>query len=426
MRRLLGFSTLLVLVFAMGPAFAKDKKDKDKDDDSSSDDSSKDDSSKDDDDVDTSDKTTPAGDDFKDDDDSDAPKVERAKEGDSDDTAEPTEGDDLHLENDNGDDLDFDEGEENAQETVKERQPGEDTAQLYRDQQKKCADMSPDEEQIAWEAYLKKYPKSLFRERIEERMEDLSGQMFNERVPGSGFSAKGIDAAKRELNFANPIRFTNVDTRTHANVAIELGFPDWVSIGGDFEYAFLRQLSAHIGLDGKVSGPTLHFGAKYAVLKSARTGTIFTPTLDFDFLTVSSGFPILPHPILAFGQRINVMDGLDLQAQLGAKLDFRAGSAVSYTAGFNAELRPNEVVSAFVETDLAMKYIGDDAVPAPFMQYVATFGMRFRLAKPKTEQGDGRVTAGLAASAPYAYRYWGDYTGMAHIMGDFYFKSPTK
>lgn len=413
MRRLLGSTTLIALLLAVSPALAGDKKDKDKD------------KEEDEEEVDTSDKSAPGSDAFKDEEeDDDAPKVDRASDDDTEDTAEPKDEDDFE-EDEDGDEIKF-EDEEEGQETVKDRQPGEDTAQLYREQQKKCADMTPDEEQLAWEKYLQKYPKTLFRERIDTRMEELSAAMFDERVPGSDRGPKDLDAAKREINFATPVKFRSVDPRTHASLGIELGFPSWFAFRADFEYAILRQLSAHVGIDGKVSNPQIHLGGKYAVIKSSRTGSILTPMLDLDILTSTNGVPLLLHPSVAFGQRINVLEGLDLQAQVGSQIDFSEGSGPIWTGGFNVELRPTEIVSAFVETDLRMKYIGVDDVPDSFLTYTATFGIRFRAVKPSNNQGDGRLMAGLAATAPYAYRFWGDYRGAADIVADYYFMSPSK
>lgn len=85
--------------------------------------------------------------------------------------------------------------------------------------------MTPDEEQLVWESYLAKYPKSLFRDRIEEHMEELSAIMFGERVPGSDKGSAGVDAVDRELNFAQPFSLSSVDTRSHVSVGVQWGFP---------------------------------------------------------------------------------------------------------------------------------------------------------------------------------------------------------
>lgn len=412
MPRLLGLHLLLALAVVASPAWAKDK-DKDKDEE------------EDEDEVDTTDKSGPDSDVFKD----EGPEeeaVKRSAEGDTEDSEEPKDELDFNDE-DEGDEIKFEDEEEEGQVTVGERQPGEDTAQIYRDQQKKVMDMTPDEEQLAWEKYLNKYPKSLFRDRIEERMEALSVAMFNERVPGSDRGSREIDAALRELNFAQPEKFASVDTRSHAAIGFELGLPNWFSLVGDFEYAFYRQASLHVGLSGKVNGPVLHAGAKYALIKSSRTGTILTPGIDLDILTVggADAVPLMPYPKLAFGQRIDLLDGLDIQAQIGARLDLRSGFDPIYSAGLSIELRPSEVVTAFVETTGDIKYLGADDVEQPFKFFVATFGLRFRAKKPTNTQGDGRIDVGLAASAPYAYSYWADYNGAANIAGDFYLGLPS-
>ena len=50
---------------------------------------------------------------------------------------------------------------------------GEDNSTIYRAAQSANSRMIPDEEMIAWERYLEKYPNSLYTSRIEKRMEEL-------------------------------------------------------------------------------------------------------------------------------------------------------------------------------------------------------------------------------------------------------------
>ncbi len=397
MTRTIRTSLLLVLVMFALPAFAKDKKKEKKEEE----------------DVEAAPEIIVNEGDFKEDEAADEPKVERLKE---DEKTEEKEDENLDFdETEEEPDLNFKDDDE--QKTVAPRAPGEDTAQTYRDQQRKCNDMTPDEEQIAWEAYLGKYPKSLFRERIETHQEELSQLMFGERVPGSDKGERAVDAAKRELNFATPVKLTPVDPRSHVSAGFEWGFPTWFGGNLDFEYQFRREFSAHAGVYRDFNGGVIAVGGKYALLKSARTGTIASTAVDIKFNTAP--FFAAVRPILSFGQRVNVMSGLDLQAQLAADIEFRASSDVRWFGGFHAELRPNEIVYVFAETSIDVKYLGSKE-PQPFQFMVTTFGLKFVPRKAQNEQGGGRAVAGLSAQAPYSAKYWGFYQGGLGGIFDYY------
>jgi len=342
-------------------------------------------------------------------------------------------------EDDDPEDLDFSDApagkkldlqDEEVQESVKPRGPGEDTAELYRAQQQKNRDLNAEDELLAWERYLEKYPKSLFRDRIDARMEDLSANLFRERVPGSDKGAVKKDAALSELNFSRPQQWASVDPRSRLTAGVELGIPDWFAPKLTYEHAFSRELSVTAGMQQDLVNYALLGGVKYAVLKSARTGTIVTAGTDFKLYTDPS-FPDL-HPWIGAGQRFPVLFGLDVQAQVGADLEIRSPFATRYEAGLAAELRASEVVSAFVETSMDVKYPG--GVPYSFTGadgqtstmstesgsrfVVATFGLRFQAAKPKNADGDGRIDVGLGANVPASANYWGFYNGAVSIDGD--------
>ena len=401
MRRLLGLSIVLSLFGA--PAFAapkdKEKKEESKDDE---------------DDATYENVTGPGAGDFKEDDEEETPPPKRIEEGDEAATPEPEP-----------DDLDFSEGEDDTQidfkddseiqGSVEARGPGEDTAQLYRDAQKKNGEMTPDEELIAWEAYLKKYPKSLFRDRIETRQEELSALLFGERVPGSDKGASRKDAAMRELNFATPIQFGSIDTRTRASAGFDIGIPNFAGGHVDFEYAFLRQLSAHVGLCQDLTNSAIALGGKYALLKSARTNTLLSAGLDFKVM-MSPAFVDL-RPAISFGQRFDLLEGLDVMAQVGTDLELRDPFGLRMFGGLHLELQANKTVSAFVETTANFKDLGNEA-HGPYRFLVASFGLRFTAVKGKNENDDGRIDVGLGANTPYSINYWGFYRGAISAAAD--------
>jgi hypothetical protein len=355
-------------------------------------------------------------DDFKEAGDGDeAPPPKRIEEADKD---EDDGSGELDFGDDAGGDEELQFGEEDEQQSVRPREAGEDTAKLYRDTQRRCKDMTPDEEQLVWEEYLGKYPKSLFRDRIEVHMEELSALMFGERVPGSDRGAGGIDAVDRELNFAQPFSLSPLDTRSHISVGIQWGFPSWFGGKLDAEYAFMRQLSGHVLLGRDFAGGVVQPGAKYAIIKSARTGTILSAGLDLK-LNTSPTF-LAFRPTVGFGQRIRVAQGLDLAAQMAVDIETREGSDLRYNWGLSANLRANETVSVFWEWSWDAKYLSHPDVSDSFRFFTTTFGLKFTAKKATNAQGDGRLDAGLGAVLPYATNYWGFYLGGVDLMADYY------
>lgn len=394
MRRIVGL-TLFCALFAAGPALADDEFEDD---------------------------PTPDSGVFKDDDD-DGPAPKRIQEADT----EEDEPEDLDFSDEPEEELEFRDEEE--QESVKPRGPGEDTAQIYRDTQKKLAESTSDEELIAWEAYLKKYPKSLFRDRIENRMEELSAELFGERVPGSDRGARREDAANRELNFTSPLQFDSAEPRNRIGGTVEIGIPNWFAPDLDVELQILRQVSAHAGVSRGVVGTGLVVGGKYAFIKSARTNTVLSAALDLD-LTFAPTFPTLK-PRVMFGQKLPFLQGLYVQASLGADTELRDPFGVRYFYGLNAELRANQVVYAFLETSGEVKHLGNAAFD-PFRFMVLSFGMKFVPTKggmPSVlaeKNGffvshDKRpIVVVLGANIPYSTRYWGFYEGSVTLGAEWY------
>lgn len=387
-------------VLAPAAALAADKKDKKTQDD--------------DEDADMSE--APSADDFKEkdsgDDDGAAPK--RLETGDSDDDSDPDEkADDDFSDSNSGDDLDF--RDDSEQETVKAHEAGEDTAQVYRDFQKKVSELNADEEQIKWEQYLEKYPKSLFRDRIEARMDDLSNEMFSERVP-SDKDNTAADAAKRELNFANGWHLMGVDPQTKVSAGFELGIPNWFGLKGDFEYQLQRQLSAHAGINHGLGGWEISGGAKYAIIKSARTKSILTAAVDLGLNTRPRNLYPTVAPTIAFGQRLDVLQGLDLAVQVSAIPEFHAPFNVRYTGGFTGELRANEIVYAFAETQFNLRKVDESL----FQFNTVSFGLRFMPKKKSNDSGAGRALIGIGANVPYLHDYWSPYQGAVNADINYY------
>ena len=77
---------------------------------------------------------------------------------------------------------------------------GEDNSTIYRQAQTTNGRMIPDEEMIAWEQYLEQYPNSLYKSRIEKRMEELEAVLYDQLIEQR--EPERLDADQRELLFA--------------------------------------------------------------------------------------------------------------------------------------------------------------------------------------------------------------------------------
>lgn len=311
------------------------------------------------------------------------------------------------------DTIDFkdDEFEEDLQ--AGERKEGEDDSRIYRDAVERMKRLDPDQEILEWERYLKKYPNSIFKSRIQTRIEELSTSLFDTNL---GASSEGglLDAGAAELRFAQPMLLVPVDPRTRLRVGLEWGFPNWISFQGDYEHQLKRNLSVHGGVQRRYTGTSIEAGARYALIKSARTNTLLTGILDARFNT-NPAFGAL-RPTVAFGQRFNVLSGLDTQVQFGVDLPFGYGDVFQpiYQGGLNVSLAPAEIVRVFAETSTNFK-ASDVGV---FSFNVVTFGIKFVKRKGKnTDLFDGAV----GASLPYGSHYWAYHAGAVEANANFYF-----
>lgn len=300
----------------------------------------------------------------------------------------------------------FDEAEE-----LRPRLEGEDTADIYRAHIAEVRGLPADEESLSWERYLRKYPNTSYRTRIDERMTELEQEMFGGSFEGPS-TGNSLDAGRTELHFAQPVSLENIDPITKLRVGFEMGLPDYTNGIIDFEYQIFREMSAHVGFRDRFSpGGSFELGAKYALIKSARTKTLLTAIADVRFGTVPF-YPAL-RPQLAFGQRFDVGDmQLDVQVQAGSDMTFIDGSDSSAVfeprliGGGNITLIPSDRVRIFMETSTYMKDFDFEAKAFVFNQL--TFGLKIIGRKPSNEI---QYEIGAAANAPYLSRFWGYHLG---------------
>jgi hypothetical protein len=311
-----------------------------------------------------------------------------------------------------GEELNFDDEEEEGG-GAQGPAEGQDTARVYREALEQYGELGPDEEALAWERYLQRYPASLFRTRIEARMEELNQSMYGEMVEDS---VRTTDAGKAELRFAQPLLLESLDPRSKIRAGFEWGFPSWVNLMADLEYQIFRELSVHGGLRNRFTGTNAEVGAKYALVKSARLGLLVTGIFDarFNFDPAGPGL----RPQVGVGKRFRFGDQhLDVQASGGSDLAIISaddGKALSprLVGGANVSLAANRNLRVFFETSSYMKGFGDEELGV-FRFNQLTFGMKYVQARSKSKD---KLEAGFGASAPYTTNYWSYHYGA--IMGD--------
>ncbi|MED5371493.1 MAG: hypothetical protein VX899_10795 [Myxococcota bacterium] len=339
-------------------------------------------------------------------------RLDAPAEGDEDslDMPDEDEFDDLDFGGDPEDEeLDFDsELDELGEDEIGGE--GEDNVGIYRDFVDNMDDLGPEEELIAWERYLEEYPNTLFRDRIERRMDEITEGLYGQRIrdPNAGYK----DAKDQEIELARPLVLENIDPRTHGHISVELGIPAYLSGNAEVEYALARQMSVRAAYRNRYTGGNLEVGAKYAFIKSKRLNLIATGIADFRYNT-DPGYPAF-RPQVAVGKVFDIGGGLHVQAQGGVDLELgRDPFSMRYVGGANITYIASETVQVFAEGSLNYK---DSQLPGDypnFQFHVLTFGIKF-------VPGGQPMTAGLAANVPVAYQYWGYHFGAVQADLNYY------
>ena len=288
---------------------------------------------------------------------------------------------------------------------------GVDNARSFRAAQTRAYDLGVEEELIFWEQYLERYPNTLFRVQIDERLDSLAEQLYSERIEDER-DAVPLDAGMEEIRLASPIGLESIDPRNRIRAGFEWGFPDYMNLLVDYESQLRRDLSWHAGMRRRIAGWNFEGGLKYAFVKSKRTNTIVTAILDAHLNTGPAFLGL--RPMMAFGKRFDVGsgNGLDLSLQAGADVELRASARTIYMGGFNLFYWASPTVGMFLESSFSMKGGPDEGFGngRPFMFNLMTFGLRFQ---PGATQA---TYVALAANVPYANNYWGHHYGA--VQGD--------
>lgn len=346
--------------------------------------------------------------------------------------AEPEESDEIEFEDETEDEEDpkaepkkdfLEDPKEDDRTDAELLAPGTDDAEIYRAQEKEVDGMPPDEEVMSWEAYLEKYPNSIYRKRIEERVDVLVEGQFRMRIDGPQ-SGNG-NADSQELAFVVPMQMTNVNPRTKAQLGIGFGFPTFLAMTADFEYAFLRNLSAHAGINGRYTGWSFDVGARYAFVKSTRLKFIATLVADIGInfnqrvQTRQEGINadanrifFQARPQLAFGKLIGPAQIL---LTIGTDVGSRPNTGPAVIGGAHVGVRIAPPVGVYVETDFYVRNLGREA--GPFTFDVLSFGFKFY---PMAKRADDPLEIGMAGHIPYATQYLQPYVGAVQVQGVYY------
>jgi hypothetical protein len=300
-------------------------------------------------------------------------------------------------------------GDESSEDAV--LAPGTDNARLYRAEQDQLAGSELDEEVMAWEMYLNEYPNSIFRERIEERIDELEDQVYQGSIGSMRMEANAKDA---ELHFVSPLHMTNINPRTRLQVGLEFGFgtPLYARPTLDMEYAILRNVSIHGGFWGRYGGMGAEFGARYAFVKSAKLN--FIATLIADMRLNINPVYFEARPQLALGK---IIGPVQMMLTVGTAVETRRNASVSLIGGLHVSARLAPPVSVFFETDIYVRNLGRSA--GAFTFDVVSFGLRLHPNMKK--RGHDAVEINTAGHIPVGRRYLQYYFGAVQVQGSYYF-----
>lgn len=290
--------------------------------------------------------------------------------------------------------------------------PGTDDADTYRAKQREIRGMASDEEVMAWEAYLEEYPNSIFRERIEERVDTLLSAQYRLRLDEEGEA--GRDADDAELLVTQSLRMPNINPRTRLGAAFAFGFPGYFGGKLDFEYAFLRNVSARAGLEGRYSGWGLDLGAKYAFVKSQRLQFVATVMTDVRLNFAPLQFMVRPQ--LGFGK---IVGPAQILLTVGADITARGNAGVALLGGLHVNVRVAPPVAIFAESDAYVRNLGRTQGEGVFTFDNVTFGLKFYPGVRKRTDDPLEIAAG--GTIPVARQYLEYYLGSVQAQANYFF-----
>jgi hypothetical protein len=273
---------------------------------------------------------------------------------------------------------------------------GADNAATYRAYQDKVRDLDADEEVIAWERYLAKYPDTEFRDRIQDRIDVLMEGIYGERIDSGG---RVVDADEQEIRFAQALLLENINPRTRLQVGFEWGLPDYMNLYGNYEYQLWREFSVHGGVRRRYTGWSVEAGVHWAFVKAQRTKTLVTLIGDLHFNAEPAFLGLRPQ--IAVGKIFG--DVVHAQIQAGVDFESRDLEGFRVIGGANVTWLASKNVAIFVETNAHAKHLVWDE-GNPFSFNIFSFGLKFFPTPGNVKSGD--LEANVGASAPYGWNYW--------------------
>ncbi len=295
---------------------------------------------------------------------------------------DPAESDDVDPDASGRTGIDLFSGDPDEQEDGRIDADGSDSARTFRAAEERIERLPTDEQILAWEAYLKKYPATGYGKEIGDKIEDLQNRQYEEKI----VTRQDVeDAGRQELIFAQPIGMPNVNPRTRAQVGITFGFPSYIAADLDFEYAFLRSVSAHIGVQGRYTGWNLETGARWAFVKSSRQQLVATLVADFGMQlgqrieadatndsVVGNSLQFVGRPQIAVGKIIGPVQVL---VSAGTELLSRAQSTPAILGGVHVSGRVAPPLAVFGELSVYAREL--DRQGGAFVFNTLNVGLRF-------------------------------------------------
>ncbi len=288
--------------------------------------------------------------------------------------------------------------------------PGTDNATLYKQAQSRMKDLPTDEEVMAWEAYLEEYPNSVYRERIEARIDALLSKEYDES--GSNTPSQAGDADRKQILLAQSLQLPNLNPRTKIQGGIQFGFPGYFGGNLDYERALLRNVSVHGGITGRFSGWGVEAGARYAFVKSTRDQLVATLIADIRMNFNPVFFQVRPQ--IGFGK---IFGPAQLQMTAGAEIGTRKKETVAIIGGANVTVRVAKPVGVFVESSFHVR----DLTRAEGVLAFSQVSLGIKLYPSLKRRNDDPIEISAAGGIPTATQYLQYYYGAVEAQGTYYF-----
>ncbi len=322
-------------------------------------------------------------------------------------------------------DTEFEDAEDEVdllQDDPEEIEGDDDTEADYRETLARARDLPPDGAIEELRSYLARFPETIYRSDIEERIDRLFDQLYAEGRQAPGSEDDGpVDALRQEIEFSQGLLLDNINPRSRLQGAVAFGAPVYIDGGIDYEHAFSRRVSLHGGLRGRFGDFGIEAGPRFALVKSAKSQTLLTLSID-GRLSVGPLYPAV-RPILGFGKKFG---SVQVQLQGGPELEIRNVDGptlqVQYTGGAQVQWSANDRVAVFAETLLLFKPQGPDGAFAGglFSFNAVSLGLTFypQLDRSRPEERD--LEAKVGGALPVASQYYQFYLGSINAQVNYF------